>query len=467
MIFLLFRSIIKALLKERKGIIMANEETLDINLVWRDATELLKPEMVEVTYSTWIEPLEPIELKANEFILKTPLAMSKNVIEKNYIDKISNALFKACGFPVKAVILTETEAEAYEKNKPKVFVPQDDTDFGLVPEFTFDTFVVGSSNRMAHAAAVAVADMPGSYNPLYIYGHSGLGKTHLMHAIGNYALGRNPSTKVLYVTSEDFTNDLINAIKTNTTQKFRDKYRLIDILLIDDIQFIAGKVQTEEEFFHTFNHLYNAGKQIIISGDRPPNEMLALEERLRTRFQGDLMCDIQPPDYETRMAILKKKCNAGGFELEQSTLEFIAENVVNNIRELNGALTRVRAFTTFNGSEGNFTNKELEEILKDIITPVIKSYTIEQIAEKVSDYYDITKEDMQSPKQNKEVVLARQVAMYISRQLTSKSLKEVGKYFNRDYTTVINSLSKMESQMHINAQLKHSVDTLIHSLKES
>ena len=444
---------------------MANEEILDINELWKKALDILRPGMVEVIFTTWFEPLEPLELKGNEFLLKAPMSMMKNALESSYMPKLTDALFKACGFPVKPIILTENEAEAYEKNKPKVFVPQNETDFGLIPEFTFDTFVVGSSNRMAHAAALAVADLPGSYNPLYLYGHSGLGKTHLMHAIGNYALGRDPSTNILYVTSEDFTNELINAIRTNTTQKFRDKYRKIDILLIDDIQFIAGKVQTEEEFFHTFNHLYNAGKQIIISGDRPPNEMHALEERLRTRFQGDLMCDIQPPDYETRMAILKKKCTAGGFELEQSTLEYIAENVVNNIRELNGALTRVRAFTTF-GGEKNFTTKELESILKDIITPVIKSFTIDQIAEKVSEYYDISKEDMQSPKQHKEIVLARQVAMYISRQLTSKSLKEIGKYFNRDYTTVINSLAKTESQMHINAQLKQSIDTLVHSLKE-
>ncbi len=438
----------------------------EIKQKWQEALDIIRTKVSEVGFTTWFEPLVPMELKGNELILMAHMSFAKTTIENNYLDMISEALSKVYEFPVAAIIMTEDEAESYERNKPKVFVPQNETDFGLVPGFTFDTFVVGGSNRLAHAASLAVAEMPGSaYNPLYLYGHSGLGKTHLMHSIGNYVLGRNPFAKILYVTSEFFTNELINAIRTNTTQKFREKYRQLDILLIDDIQFISGKVQTEEEFFHTFNHLHQAGKQIIVSGDRPPSEMQALEERIRTRLTGGLICDLQPPDYETRMAILKKKCYNSTVSLPDSVLEYIAENVVNNIRELEGALTRVKAHASFNGGV-EISQADLEKILKDLIAPVIKNYSIDRIKTKVSEYYDISVDDIISPKHHKEINLARQVAMYISRQLTSKSLKEIGKSFNRDYTTVINALNRMESLMHTDAVLKNSINTLIHSLKE-
>ncbi len=438
----------------------------ELLIKWQAAMEIVRKTVSEVSFNTFIAPLKPLELKGNELIIRVDIAFSKGPLEANYFDTIADALFKVYEFPVTPVFLNEDESEAYEKHKPKVFVPENETDFGLIPGLSFDTFVVGGSNRMAHAASLAVAEMPGiAYNPLYLYGHSGLGKTHLMHAIGNYALGRNPFSKILYVTSEVFTNELIDAIRTNTTDKFREKYRKLDILLIDDIQFIAGKVQTEEEFFNTFNSLALAGKQIVISGDRPPAEMTALEERIRTRLVEGLICDLQPPDYETRMAILKKKCSSEDFELPQFVLDYIADNVVNNIRELKGALAKIKMHSAF--SNKTITQKELEELLKDIIAPVIKNYTVEQIILKVSDFYDISVDDIVSPKRNEEINLARQAAMFISRQLTTKPLKEIGKYFNRDYSTVISSLNRMEKMMITNAQLKESINTIMNSLRES
>ena len=438
----------------------------ELTIKWQAALKLIQEKIAPVSFTTFIEPLEPIELKGNELLLKVTLSYSIVPLEKNYFDTIADALFKVYEFPVTPIFLTGEEAESYEINKPKVFVPENETDFGLMPSLSFDTFVVGSSNRMAHAASLAVAEMPGeAYNPLYLYGHSGLGKTHLMHAIGNYSLGRNPFSKILYVTSEVFTNELIDAIRTNTTSKFREKYRNIDILLIDDIQFIAGKVQTEEEFFNTFNTLAHAGKQIVVSGDRPPAEMTALEERIRTRLVEGLICDLQPPDYETRMAILKKKCAAENLEIPTFVLEYIAENVVNNIRELKGALAKIKMHSFF--SETTISHKELEELLKDIIAPVIKNFSIEQIINKVSEYYDISVEDIISAKHHKEINTARQVSMFIARQLTTKSLKEIGKSFNRDYTTVINALNRMERNMLADANLKEAVNTIIHSLRES
>lgn len=434
---------------------------------WQAVMEILKETIAPVSFTTFIEPLEPIELKGNELIIKVTLSFSKGPLEKNYFDFFADALYKVYEFPVTPVFLTDEEAASYEQNKPKVFVPENETNFGLIPNLSFDTFVVGSSNRMAHAASLAVAEMPGeAYNPLYLYGHSGLGKTHLMHAIGNYTLGRNPFSKILYVTSEVFTNELIDSIRTNTTVKFREKYRYLDVLLIDDIQFIAGKVQTEEEFFNTFNTLVQAGKQIVVSGDRPPSEMTSLETRIRTRLFEGLICDLQPPDYETRMAILKKKCAAEDFELPQFALEYIAENVVNNIRELKGALAKIKMYYSFK-STTTITKKELEDLLKDFIAPMIKNFTVEQIISKVSEYYDIPVEDIVSPKRNEEINTARQVAMFISRQLTTKPLKEIGKCFNRDYSTVISSLNKMEKLMLSNAQLKESVNTVMTSLRES
>ncbi len=438
----------------------------ELLIKWKEVIALVKTQINPVIFSTFMERLSPVELKGNELIIHNPEIFAQGALEKNYESVFADCLFKVYGFPVAPVFLLTEEVEKYKINAPKVPVPENELNFGLIPSFTFDTFVVGSSNRMAHAASLAVAEMPGeAYNPLYLYGHSGLGKTHLMHAIGNYALGRNPFCKILYVTSEEFTIELIESIRNGEGKNFREKYRNIDILMIDDIQFISGKKQTEEEFFNTFNTLYLAGKQVVIAGDRPPHELTTLEERLRTRLIEGLMCDLQPPDFETRMAILKKKCSQERLELSPFILEYIADNVVNNIRELKGALSIVKAYSSYN-DVNNMSSAQLEVLLKDIIAPTIKNYTIEEITLKVSDYYDVPVDDILSSKHHKEINLARQVSMFVSRQLTSKSLKEIGKYFSRDYTTVINALNRIESNMLNDATLKHSVETVIHSIKE-
>ena len=444
----------------------------DLLAKWEEALEIISETVEYHTFSTFIKPIIPMELRENELIFKVELKFSLASLKITYMSTIADALFKVFKFPVTPVFQLADEYEKYLVNRPQVPLEENKTDFGLSPSLTFDNFVVGSSNRMAHAASLAVADMPGdAYNPLYLYGHSGLGKTHLMNAIGNHALGRNPFSKILYVTSEAFTTELIDAIRTGTTSDFREKYRSLDILMIDDIQFIAGKAQTEEEFFHTFNELSKAGKQIVISGDRPPSEMVKLEERIRFRLIENLICEILPPDYETRMAILKNRCLAENIELPDYILEYIAENVVNNIRELKGALSTLKMYASFNHitefNQKTLPQKDLESILNPIIAPVVRYFTIEQIIEKVSEYYDIPVAEILSSKHHKEINLARQVAMFISRQLTNKPLKEIGKSFNRDYTTVINALNRMEKNMMLDASIKDSVNTITYSLKES
>ena len=434
--------------------------------LWEAALQRIRPGMAKVTYDTWFAGLEPMELKGNELLLVTHMNLAKNVIETNYKTEIQAALLEVCGFPVNPVILTEEEAGTYQLAKPQVEVPANETDFGLIPKYSFDTFVVGSSNRFAHAASLAVAETPGlAYNPLFLYGPSGLGKTHLMHAIGNYILGKNPMSKVMYVSSEVFTNELINSIKDNTNQKFRDKYRQLDVLLVDDIQFIAGKDTTEEEFFHTFNHLQQANKQIIISCDRPPSEMHSLEERLRSRFEGGLTCDLQPPDYETRVAILKKKCQEEQIEIKDDVLEFIADSIVSNIRELEGGLTRISAYAKLNRVP--ITKDTAMAILKDYATKTAKTYTFQQIQRKVAEYYDVSVEDILSPKRSKEIAMARHVAVYICRTLLPHSLPQIGDNFGgRDHSTIINSLSKIEKELSSNSHTKQAVESIIKSIKE-
>ena len=338
----------------------------------------------------------------------------------------------------------------------------------LNPKYVFDSFVVGNSNRMAHAASLAVAESPAqAYNPLFLYGNSGLGKTHLMHSIGHFILDRNPQAKVLYVTSETFTNELINSIQNNKNEEFRNKYRNIDVLMIDDIQFISKKEGTQEEFFHTFNALYESNKQIIISSDRPPKEIKTLEDRLRSRFEWGLIADVQPPDYETRIAILKKKAERDNLTVPDDVMAYIAKNIASNIRELEGALTRIVAFATL-------TNQDIsialaENSLKDIFsensaTPL----TPELIQQVVAEYYNIRVEDIQGSKKPKNIAFPRQVSMYLCRKLLDISLPKIGESFGgRDHTTVIYAISKIEKQLESDEGLQKTVHALEKEIKES
>ena len=334
----------------------------------------------------------------------------------------------------------------------------------LNPKYTFDTFVVGSNNKFAHAASLAVAESPGDvYNPLYLYGGPGLGKTHLMHSIGRFILDSNPNMKVLYVTSEVFTNEVIDCIRSGDAVKMnqlREKYRTVDVLMIDDIQFIIGKESTQEEFFHTFNTLHSAGKQIILSSDKPPKDMDALDERFRSRFEWGLISDIQPPNYETRMAILKKNAENYNKEIDDEIFQYIANNIKSNIRELEGAFNKIIAFSKLN--KVDITLSYAEEALKDVIYPdKPKEITPNLIIEVVSEHFGVNKEDITSKKRNSEFVLPRQVVMYLCRELTDTSLTNIGKLLGKkDHTTIIHGVNKITEEINTNEELRNKIEII-------
>ena len=393
----------------------------------------------------------------------------KEIIEKRHLPLIRTAIKMVTKNEYDIMITTEEEQNAGNLHNLAAEKPaENELARNLNPKYVFDSFVVGNSNRMAHAASLAVAESPAqAYNPLFLYGNSGLGKTHLMHSIGHFILDRNPQAKVLYVTSETFTNELINSIQNNKNEEFRNKYRNIDVLMIDDIQFISKKEGTQEEFFHTFNALYESNKQIIISSDRPPKEIKTLEDRLRSRFEWGLIADVQPPDYETRIAILKKKAERDNLTVPDDVMAYIAKNIASNIRELEGALTRIVAFATL-------TNQDIsialaENSLKDIFsensaTPL----TPELIQQVVAEYYNIRVEDIQGSKKPKNIAFPRQVSMYLCRKLLDISLPKIGESFGgRDHTTVIYAISKIEKQLESDEGLQKTVHALEKEIKES
>ena len=421
---------------------------------WEKTLELLKPELTAVSYDTWVSPLTPVRVDYNENKLYLSLYndMAKSILEGRYITIIENAVKEAFGKKLKVVFIYTEDPQ----------VNQDEMNI-------FNTFVIGNNNRFAHAASLAVAESPSkAYNPLFIYGGAGLGKTHLMHAIGHYILQQNPKTKVLYVSSEMFTNELIKAIREDKNVEFRNKYRSIDVLLIDDIQFIEKKDRTQEEFFHTFNTLYEANKQIIISSDRPPKEIATLEERLRSRFEWGLIADIQPPDYETRVAILRNKSELEGLETTENLLEVIgviAEKIQSNIRELEGAFIRVIAYANLTGQK---INKELaKEVLKDVFASKDRPITPELIKKHICKHYNIKQVDLESSKRSRDLAFPRQIAMYICRDITDLSLPKIGESFgNRDHTTVLHACDKISGEIRINESLRDVVKELEKAIKE-
>jgi len=368
--------------------------------------------------------------------------------------------FKAAG-QKSSVPSPSTSKKKTKKTKPLL----KNNKLVLTPKYTFDNFVVGNSNRFAHAACLAVAQSPSkSYNPLFVYGGVGLGKTHLMQAIGRYITQQNGKIKVLYISSEKFTNEMINSIRDDRTVAFRDKYRSVDVLLIDDIQFLAGKERTQEEFFHTFNTLYESNKQIVITSDRPPKDITTLEERLISRFEWGLITDIQPPDYETRIAILRKKAQMENLNIPAEVTDFIAEKIPSNIRQLEGALTKLIAYSSL-------TKKDLsiflaKDILKDIIPLENKKISVNQIQKVVSDYYTIKVNLLLSKKRTKEIVLARQVAIYLSRELTDLSLPSIGGAFGgKDHTTILHSYNKIKYKIKKDKSFKSIIKNLVLNIK--
>lgn len=448
--------------------------------MWLRALDYIKKELDnEQTFNIWFKPIKFVSLQGDQIVLEVPNKFFKDWLLR-YAKTLSSGLAKASGKDLTVTFsLSETDDESLmkqnppdlDKKEPKPFWPftrpaqESAKEVGLTPKHTFESFVVGPSNRFAHAASVAVSDSPAkAYNPLFIYGGVGLGKTHLMHAVGQRVIQKSPKSKVLYITSEDFTNQMISAIQNRAMQKFREKYRHVDVLLIDDIQFIAGKESTQEEFFHTFNTLYDAHKQIVVSSDRPPKEIQSLEERLISRFEWGLVTDIQPPDFETRVAILKKKSEKETITLPEDVLYFLGEKIKSNIRELEGALIRVVAYAKLIGREVSV--EMAKEVLKDMIIEGEKKITIDLIQKKVAEYFDIKPSDMRAKKRSKAIAYPRQIAMYLARQLTDFSLPEIGDQFGgRDHTTVIHAYDKIENELKEKPGLKTLIDKLIQSIK--
>ncbi len=429
--------------------------------IWEKTLDVIKVELTEVSFNTWLKAIQPVSTRDNLVLFSVPDDFTKGILEARYVTLIKNALKQVTSeyYDIKFIIPTEENYASMMRETERNKI-EETVNSSLNPKYTFDTFVIGNSNRLAHAASVAVAESPAkAYNPLFIYGGVGLGKTHLMHAIGHYILKQNKKAKVVYISSETFTNELINSIRDDRNNEFRGKYRNVDVLLIDDIQFIAGKESTQEEFFHTFNSLYDANKQIIISSDRPPKEIRTLEDRLRSRFEQGLIADIQAPDLETRIAILKKKARSENLSISDNVMLLIAKKIHSNIRELEGALIRIVAYSSLTNGEINedLTNEALKDIISNSKPKLVTPSAIKDV---VGQYYSIKIEDFNAKKRNKSIVLPRQIAMFLCRELTDLSLPRIGEEFGRDHTTIMHAYEKISTDLKINSQLKSVLEEL-------
>lgn len=426
-----------------------------LNDYWARALEIIKGDMIEISYNTWIRSLQLISMDDTRIYLKATSVFQKDSVEKRYMPIIKSAIGHLTNKDYEIIVILDEEIKA-----PEIKPPVINTNSTLNPKYTFDTFVIGENNRFAHAAALAAAESLGkAYNPLFLYGGVGLGKTHLMQAIGNFVLAQNPNSKVLYITSEKFTNELVNAIQTNKNEEFRDKYRNIDLLLIDDIQFFIGKERCQEEFFHTFNALYENGKQMVISSDKPPKDIHPLEERLKSRFEWGLVADIGKPDYETRYAILRKKCQVDRIHINDDILSLIAVKVESNIRELEGILNKIVAQASLTNSEITLTNAE--KAIADLHKSKDKVITIEYIQSIVAQYYNIDINDFKIQRKTSDIAFPRQIAMYLCKQLTGLSLKEIGKEFGgKDHSTVIYAIKTIEEKMKMDPNTKTIVENI-------
>ena len=440
---------------------------------WHTIMDTIKKEynISDISFHTWLEPLEYYATVDDVVIIAitSDKIFSLNYISQKYIDCFRVVITEMFDHPydVKFSLKKDLKGEHTEEKEVSTAAPVFNLNLAnanLNPKYRFDTFIVGGNNTFAHSASLAVAESPGSaYNPLFLYGGPGLGKTHLMHSIGHFILSNNPDMKVLYVTSEQFTNEVIDSIRSgnaSTMTKLREKYRTVDVLMVDDVQFIIGKDATQEEFFHTFNVLHSASKQIILSSDRPPKEMLALDERFRSRFEWGLIADIQPPDYETRMAILQKNAENCDRKIDESIINYIATNIKSNIRELEGAFNKIIAYAKLNNVE--LTLESAEEALKDVIYPNNnKEITPTLIISVVAEHFGVKPEDITSKKRNSEFVLPRQVVMYLCRELTNISQVNIGKLLGKkDHTTVIHGVKKIENDIAVNEDLRNKIEII-------
>ena len=436
---------------------------------WDEILNTVKQEyeISDVSFDTWIRPLEIFAIEGNTLYILVPSEqMALSYISKKYLAPLRVAIVEITEIEYEIKFILPEEARTLKLNtKPAKATPAVTADeSNLNPNYTFDTFVVGNNNRFAHSASLAVAESPGeAYNPLYIYGGPGLGKTHLMHSIGHFILNQNPNAKVIYVTSEEFTNEVIESIRNGNASsmtKFRDKYRKVDVLMIDDIQFLIGKESTQEEFFHTFNYLYETGKQVIITSDKPPKDFTNLEERLRSRFSVGLPVDVSAPDYETRVAILHKKEETENTKISDDIINYIAENINTNIRELEGALNRITAFKRLSNKE--ITLNMAEDVLRDIINNHKEvTITVPLIVEVIASHFGFEADELLSQKRNKDIAYSRQIAMYLCRQMTDLSLQQIGKELgNRDHTTVRHGIEKITEDLKNSQFLQDTIDVL-------
>ncbi|MGG3574147.1 chromosomal replication initiator protein DnaA [Bacillus gobiensis] len=445
----------------------------NISELWNKALEKIEGKLSKPSFETWMKSTKAHSLQGDTMIITAPNEFARDWLNSRYLGLVAETIFDLTGeeLAIKFVIPQNQEEQNIAPKAPIKNMPKDDeqSEFPqnmLNTKYTFDTFVIGSGNRFAHAASLAVAEAPAkAYNPLFIYGGVGLGKTHLMHAIGHYVLDHNPSAKVVYLSSEKFTNEFINSIRDNKAVDFRNRYRNVDVLLIDDIQFLAGKEQTQEEFFHTFNALHDESKQIVISSDRPPKEIPTLEDRLRSRFEWGLITDITPPDLETRIAILRKKAKAEGLDIPNEVMLYIANQIDSNIRELEGALIRVVAYSSLINKD---INADLAaEALKDIIpSSKPKVITIKDIQRIVGQQFNIKFEDFKAKKRTKSIAFPRQIAMYLSREMTDSSLPKIGEEFGgRDHTTVIHAHEKISKLLSNDELLQQQVKEIREQLR--
>lgn len=447
---------------------------------WLTIKETIRREynISDISYQTWLEPLEFYNISDDvvNIIIPSDQAHALNYISSKYKSFFQVTITEMFNhnYDIKFILEKDAKMKESQENELSMSNPVYNINYenaNLNPKYKFDTFVVGSNNKFAHSASLAVAESPGeAYNPLYLYGGPGLGKTHLMHSIGHFILEQNPDKKVLYVTSEEFTNEVIESIRSGNAAsmtKLREKYRTVDVLMVDDVQFIIGKESTQEEFFHTFNVLHAARKQIVLSSDKPPKEMETLDERFRSRFEWGLIADIQPPDYETRMAILRKNAENCDRQIDEEIIKYIATNIKSNIRELEGAFNKIIAFAKLN--KVDLTIESAEEALKDVIYPnKPKEITPNLIINVVAEHFGVKPEDITSKKRNSEFVQPRQVVMYLCRDLTDTSLINVGKILGKkDHTTVMHGVKKIEAELQTNEELRNKIDTIIKKINPS
>lgn len=447
---------------------------------WSEIKESIRREynISDISYQTWLQPLEFYNIIDDvvNIIIPSDQAHALNYISSKYKSFFQVTITEMFNhnYDIKFILEKDARIKEAQENEVSMSNPVYNINYenaNLNPKYKFDTFVVGSNNKFAHSASLAVAESPGeAYNPLYLYGGPGLGKTHLMHSIGHFILEQNPDKKVLYVTSEEFTNEVIESIRSGNAAsmtKLREKYRTVDVLMVDDVQFIIGKESTQEEFFHTFNVLHAARKQIVLSSDKPPKEMETLDERFRSRFEWGLIADIQPPDYETRMAILRKNAENYDKQIDEEIIKYIATNIKSNIRELEGAFNKIIAFAKLN--KVDLTIDSAEEALKDVIYPnKPKEITPTLIINVVAEHFGVKPEDITSKKRNSEFVQPRQVVMYLCRELTDTSLINVGKILGKkDHTTVMHGVKKIEAELLTNEELRSKIDIIIKKINPS